>query len=225
MTFNLAAPEGFRGLDPNKPLETYTRNLTHWRQDGATYFVTFNLADALPSPKKAKLESMRRQWERQNPPPRDEKTWTEYARILFRSVEKWMDAGYGACWFRREPYRNELHRSILHFHQQRYEIGCFVIMANHCHLVIRPFESIKLEEEIGSMKSVTANFINKRERSKGPVWHQESYDRIIRDEEHLYRVVQYIGSNPRRAGIPEQDWHRWINPQWRAANWDFHDSK
>lgn len=101
----------------------------------------------------------------------------------------------------------------------------FVSANQPLHLVIRPFESIKLEEEIGSMKSVTANFINKREWSKGPVWHQESYDRIIRDEEHLYRVVQYIGSNPRRAGISEQDWHRWINPDWQAVHWDFRDSK
>jgi REP element-mobilizing transposase RayT len=223
MTFNLKPPPGFRGLDPNKPLKIYKRNLPHWRQVGATYFVTFNLADALPGPKKAQLKSMRREWERQNPPPRNEKTWTEYARTVFRAVEKWMDAGYGACWFRLEPYAQELHRSILHFHQQRYEIGCFVIMANHCHLVIRPFESIELEDEIGSMKSVSANFINKRERLDGQVWQQESYDRIIRDEEHLYRVVQYIGLNPHRAGLREQDWHRWINPQWQAAGWTFHD--
>ena len=225
MTFNLAAPEGFRGLDPNKPLETYTRNLSHWRQDGATYFVTFNLADALPGPKKAELESMRREWERQNPPPRDEKTWTEYARSVFRTVEKWMDAGYGACWFAREPYRSELHRSILHFNHQRYEIGCFVIMANHCHLVMRPFDSVKLEKEIGSIKSITASFINEREQLEGQVWQQESYDRVIRDEEHLYRVVQYIGSNPRRAGIRKENWHRWISPQWQAARWNFLDNE
>ena len=45
------APPGFRGLDPNKSLRIYTRHLPHWRQDGATYFVTFRLADSLPEAK------------------------------------------------------------------------------------------------------------------------------------------------------------------------------
>jgi hypothetical protein len=50
---------------------------------------------------------------------------------------------------------------------------------------------------------------------------KEVYDRIIRDEEHLYRVVQYIGANPRRAGIAPELWHRWINPVWQSVGWDF----
>ena len=223
MTFNLHAPPGFRGLDPDKPLEIYTRNLPHWRQAGATYFVTFNLDDALPRPKKEELRSMRREWEHQNPPPRDESTWTQYAKTVFAKVEKWMDAGCGQCWFRHLNYAEELQRTILHNHTQSYQIGCFAILGNHCHLIIRPFDAIELEKEIGSMKSVTAHFINKREQLEGQLWQQESYDRIIRDEEHLYRVVQYIGANPRRAGLPLNEWHRWINPEWKALGWDFND--
>jgi len=223
MTFNLAPPPGFIGCDPDKPIETYTRNLPHWRQDGATYFVTFNLADALPESKKGELRSLRREWEHKHPPPRDEAAWTEFAKTVFRTVEKWMDAGYGKCWFRQPQYAAELHRSILHLHNKRYEIGCFVIMGNHSHLVIRPFDGVELESEIGSIKSVTARFINRREGHQGTIWQQESYDRIIREEEHLYRVVQYIGSNPRRARIPTADWKRWINPEWKAKGWDFHD--
>ena len=138
MSFNLAAPPGFRGLDPALPLRIYERNLPHWRQNGATYFATFNLADALPRDKRDELAAMRREWERRFPPPRDERTWTEYAKTVFQQVEKWMDAGYGRCWFRQPECAAELHRAILHFHEQRYDVGCFVIMANHCHLVMRP---------------------------------------------------------------------------------------
>ena len=39
---------GFQPFDTRKPLRLYRRNLPHWRQDGATYFVTFRLDDALP---------------------------------------------------------------------------------------------------------------------------------------------------------------------------------
>ena len=225
MTFNLDPPPGFRGLDPSRPVHIYTRNLPHWRQDGATYFVTFNLADALPGPKKNELKSMRRDWEQRYPLPRDEAAWTEYAKSVFRQVEKWMDAGYGKAWFRSKEYADELQRTILHYHEQRYEIGCFVIMANHSHLVIRPFQTSQLENEIKAMKNISARFINKRESLDGALWQQESYDRIIRDEEHLYRVVQYIGANPRRAGMPRESWRRWINPNWQANGWDFDDEK
>jgi REP element-mobilizing transposase RayT len=221
MTWNLAPPPGFRGFDPAAPLKIYTRNLPHWRQDGATYFVTFNLADALPREKRDELNALRREWERRFPKPRDEKAWTEYAKTLFRQAEKWMDAGYGECWFRQPRYAAELQRSILHLHEQHYEIGCFVIMANHCHLVIRPLPGFELEVEIGSIKNVTALFVNRYESLTGPLWQQEAYDRIVRDAEHLYRVVQYIGANPCRAGIPAEEWHRWINPRWQAAGWDF----
>jgi len=225
MTFNLDPPPGFRGLDPHRPVKIYTRSLPHWRQDGATYFVTFNLADALPGAKKNELTAMRREWELRHPPPRDEATWTAYAKTVFEKVEKWMDCGYGRCWFREPKYAAELERAILHFHDQRYEIGCFAIMANHCHLVIRPFDSHELEGEVGSMKSVTTQFVNRAEALSGDLWQQESYDRIIRDEEHLYRVVQYVGTNPRRAGLPRKSWRRWINPGWKTLGWGFREEE
>jgi len=141
---------------------------------------------------------MRRDWERRYPAPRDEKTWTQYAKIVFRQVEKWMDAGYGKCWLRDKSCAAELQRSLLHY-----------------------LDSIQLEEEIGAIKRVTARFINQRERNGGALWQQEAYDRIIRDEEHLYKVVQYVGANPERAGIPKNDWRRWVNPEWQVQGWDF----
>ena len=101
MTVNLPPPPNFRGLDPDLPVRRYERHLPHWRQAGATYFATFHLADALPANKLRQLESMRREWEHRYPPPRDEDTWTEYARTIFRFVEIAMDAGFGSCWLSR----------------------------------------------------------------------------------------------------------------------------
>lgn len=43
-TFNLAAPPGFRGLHPDLPIRINHRHLPHWPQNGATYAVTFRLA-------------------------------------------------------------------------------------------------------------------------------------------------------------------------------------
>ncbi len=201
----------------------YERHLPHWRQAGATYFATFNLADALPAAKQNELRSMRRDWEAKHPSPRTEAECFKYAQTVFRKVEKWMDAGFGKCWFGQAKYADELQRSLLHFHGRQYEMGCFVIMANHCHLVIRPFEAFQLENILGAVKRTTGWFVNEHEGQTGSLWQEECYDRIIRDEEHLYRVVQYIGRNPKNAGIPQAHWRRWMSPAWQAAGWDFVD--
>ncbi len=94
-------------------------------------------------------------------------------------------------------------------------------MPNHCHLVIRPFDGADLEELIGGMKSVTARHITTALKQHGDLWQQESYDRIIRNTEHLHRVIQYIGRNPAQAGLPQSTWFRWIDPSWQQAGWDF----
>ena len=97
--FNLAAPPGFRGLDRHLPFRRYERHLPHWRQDGATYFVTFRLADALPQEKLDFLRRVRAEWERTHPPPRSEQDWTAFAKQYTEHVERWTDEGHGACWF------------------------------------------------------------------------------------------------------------------------------
>jgi hypothetical protein len=74
------------------------------------------------------------------------------------------------------------------------------------------------------MKGVTARHINTAFGTNGALWEEESYDRIVRDEEHLWLVIQYIGRNPRLAGLAhEAEWRRWIHPAWSAAGWGFRD--
>src|SRR5262249_5628720 len=102
-SFHLPPPPGFRGLDPNTPLTMYHPNLPHWRQQGATYCVTFRLADALPQAKLAQLRAWRNQWERTHPPPRSERAWQDYARQFTQHTEAWLDEGYGECVFRSPP--------------------------------------------------------------------------------------------------------------------------
>jgi putative transposase len=59
--WNLAIPPGFQGLRENLDLKVYMRHLPHWRQDGATYYVTFRLADSLPQSKLDELAGLRKE--------------------------------------------------------------------------------------------------------------------------------------------------------------------
>lgn len=219
----LDPPPGFRGLNPNKPIRKYIRHLPHWRQDGAYYAVTFRLADSLPKEKLDLLKSMRREWELKFPEPRSEQAWEDYARSVTNRVNEWLDQGAGECHFKNSAFADNLERSILHFQNEHYHVACYVVMPNHCHLILCPFQGHELEKVIGKIKGVSSRFVNRELGRKGDLWQQESFDRIIRDEMHLYNAIQYVGNNPRIANLPPSQWYRWIDPSWESLQWGFRD--
>jgi len=221
--FNLLAPPDFRGLDEHLPLKVYHRHLPHWRQDGATYFVTFRLADSLPQVKVRELQEMRREWEAKHNGPRKDADWEEFTRAVAIKAERCLDEGYGSCHLRQPTFARLLADALVHFNHRRYFTSCYVVMPNHCHLIVKPFAGFELEEILGKCKGYVARQINLAIGHRDAIWQEESFDRIIRDEEHLYRVIQYIGRNPRVAGIERDKWIRWIDPSWQAAGWDFVD--
>jgi REP element-mobilizing transposase RayT len=222
--FNLSPPPGFRGFDPDRPVSVCYRHLPHWRQEGATYFVTFRLADALPRDKLQYLKRLREEWERSHRPPRSEEAWKAYARSVTNAAERWLDEGYGACHFRDRRWCDELRERLHHFQDQRYLLSCWAIMPNHCHAVIKPFEGYRLEILLGAMKGVAARHIQRALGVTGTLWEEECYDRIVRDEEHLWHVIQYIGRNPRTAGLAaEATWRLWVHPDWEAAGYRFRE--
>ncbi len=54
----------FRPFNPNADVKVYLRNLPHWRQQGATYFVTFRQADSIPKSVLAEWLDIRQRWYR-----------------------------------------------------------------------------------------------------------------------------------------------------------------
>jgi putative transposase len=67
--WNLQPPPGFQGLREDLRLTVYEQILPHWRQDRATYFVTFRLDDSLPQSKLRELEFFMAEWQRRHPQP------------------------------------------------------------------------------------------------------------------------------------------------------------
>jgi len=225
--WNLPPPPGFQGLHPDKPVTMYERNLPHWRQAGATYFVTFRLGDSLPQGKLRELERFRIEWERNHPPPRDSEALDELAREMFRQIERWLDQGYGQCELKQPALADFITNAMHHFDGSRYELGAYVVMPNHVHLIVRPADAKEdaLELILKSWKQFSARKINAATRSRGTLWQQESFDRIIRDEDHLYRTLQYIGRNPDKAGLRRESCPRWVRPEWELLGWRFEDPR
>jgi hypothetical protein len=172
--FHLPPPPDFHGLDPYKPLTVYRRHLPHWRQEGATYFVTFRLADALPHEKLLHLQALRKQWEATHPPPRRDSDWRDYAREVTRHAERWLDEGHGECVFHDPEFARILADALVRFQDQRYFTSCFAILPNHCHVVMRPLEGHSLETSLGACKGYVAHEVNCRRGGSGPLWQDES---------------------------------------------------
>jgi len=251
-TWGLPAPPGFQGLHPDLPLTHYLRHLPHWRQMGATYFFTFRLADSLPQEKLRELELLREQWRRAGGTDRRSVLHTkgrtvrrpilqakdgtdrrsvlqleeDFAREVMQQVEVWLDQGLGKCWLQSPSLRHIVIDALHYFDGERYELDCYVIMPNHVHGIIRPLHPSEypLEKILQGRKLKTGIEINRALLRQGKLWQEESFDRIIRDEEHLWRCAQYIGRNPKMAGLPESRCTRWIRPSWEKCGWKFVDT-
>jgi len=234
-TWNRPAPPGFQGLREDLPLRVYWRHLPHWRQHGATYFVTFRLADSLPQSKLRELELIKRVWAQKHgiagadyqSALRDHRIprahWQALTRTVVAKVEGWLDEGMGKCWMNRAEVSRIVEESFHHVDDDQCELGCYVLMPNHVHAIIRPLhsETLPLEKVLQSRKRRTSREINARLGRSGPLWQEESFDRIIRDEEHLYRCIQYVGRNPDKTGLPPGQFRRWVRPSWESLGWKF----
>jgi putative transposase len=222
-TFEREPPAGFQGLRLDLPITFYSRHLPHWRQAGATYFVTFRLNDALPPEVLDELKELRKNWELKCPHPRSEKQWEDYARTVTLRSEACLDQGYGGCPFRDSGNAELLRNALTYYQQTRCFVSCLTVMPNHAHAIMKPHKGFPLEQTLKLMKGYVSRIINLKNQTKGSQWEQESYDRIIRDCQHLDAVIQYIGRNGTRAGLPQDQYIRWIDPSWQATGWEFNE--
>ena len=203
-------PPGFRGLAPDKPVTVYRRHLPHWRQEGATYYVTFRLADSLPATKLAELRCDREAWRNRCPNPSD-KDQEELLRSQMEKMEAWLDEGHGSCILKRGEFAQVVEDCLRFFDAERYALFSATIMSNHVHACVKPQGKWELDAVLKGWKSVSSRQINPVLGRKGRLWQDESYDRIVRDTQHLRRVVKYIEANPKQAGVEARCW---TTPMW-----------
>ena len=84
-----------------------------------------------------------------------------------------------------------------------YELGAYVVMPNHVHLLIRPL--IAPDRLLRSLKGATARAANLQlGRTGEPFWQKESYDHWVRNGDEFSRIRAYIENNPVKAGFVER---------------------
>ena len=53
-------------------------------------------------------------------------------------------------------------------------------------------------------------------RRAGPLWQRDYFDRLIRDEAHLGRVLRYIRNNPTKAKLRAEEYTLWESERAQA---------
>ncbi len=189
--------------DCSHEIEWYSRGyLPHRDRHGLLQSLTFRLADSLPQSKLKQLEQ-------------DLQCSAEIRRDIEKRkrIEQWLDAGMGCCALGHPLAADCVQNALLHFDGQRYRLISWVIMPNHIHVLVDPAEPIS--KTIQAWKSVTARWLSKHNEQLGlgipnpkHVWMREYWDRFIRDEKHLQSTIDYIHSNPVKAGLCREmeDW-------------------
>ena len=206
----IRVPEDVSYFDERKALHIHTRNLPHWRQEGATYFVTFRQIDSIPV---AVWEQMKREAEAWN--QRIEAAiqqhgarpfslaceWEAFQRSQWIQAERTADECHGSCVFRDAVVRQIMSDALTFFEGQRHFMHAFVVMPNHVHLLVTPMSGWSLDKITQSWKGCTAREINGDLGRPGALWQQESFDRIGRNPAHFERIVRYIDNNPAKARL------------------------
>ena len=198
------------GLDPCLPVDIRQGSyLPHWTQEGATYAVNFRLFDSLPA------ETLR-QWlaERDDILKTAARTGRDLSdeerqRLLelhSAKIEKWLDAGHGSCWLKDERIARLVRDALAHFDGSRYDLFAWCVMPNHVHAVVRPAAGHALSEIMHSWKSFTVKKANALLDRTGEFWQAEYFDHLVRDEDDFRKQVNYVLTNPARAGLTNWPW-------------------
>jgi REP element-mobilizing transposase RayT len=154
--------------------------LTHFDSQETIQFVTFRLADSLP---RHAIERIRMQKE------------------VLQHLDHELDTGLGVCWLSRSEIASLVEAALFHFDGQRYRLLAWCLMPNHVHVVVEMLDGHSLSKVIWSWKSFTAKQANIALRRSGPFWDVDYFDRYMRNEEHLYRTIEYVEQNPVKAGL------------------------
>jgi REP element-mobilizing transposase RayT len=202
--------------------------LPHVKREGASYFVTFRLADSLPKEALLKLlaergERLERFYARQaaakksgatSPEPEIE----EIERDYFRKLEADLDKGRGECRLNQPGIAGLVADALRFFADERYRLDAWVVMPNHVHAVLWPMPNQTLSGIVQSWKRYTAREANKRLNRTGETfWQPEAFDHWIRNDEEHARCCHYVMNNPVKAGLcaAPEDW-KWSSA-WRGT--------
>jgi putative transposase len=195
-------------------------SLPHWYQPGVTYFVTFRTEDSVPQTLLQSWYGRRDAWLLKHGIDPTRRDWrlklralpdleAEFNAQFTREFMEYLDRGLGECVLRKPAVAQIVEDNLRHFDGDRYQLGDFVVMPNHVHLLACLIGATEIEAQCTSWKHYTAGKINKAIGRQGRFWQEESFDHLVRSEEQFENLQKYIAENPRKAGLKVGEYLHW----------------
>jgi REP element-mobilizing transposase RayT len=182
--------------------------LPHWEKEEGLYFITFHLADSLPPralhemvERNRILAAAKRTGARLTPAQE-----VFAAKYNPKQIEEYFDRGIGECLLKDPRVAEATAQALRFWHGKRYRLVAWCIMPNHVHVVCRFLPGQDLPDVVKSWKGYSAREANRILNRRGAIWRREYYDRLIRGDGEFHRAVQYVLSNPERAGLKNWSW-------------------
>jgi REP element-mobilizing transposase RayT len=189
--------------------------LPHWEKESGTYFLTFRLSDSLPKSVLVQIEFAKQNIVRTAVQMGRELSSDErnqLARLSSTRIERYLDAGRGACHLSNPAIAELVREALLHFEERRYRLFAWCIMPNHVHVVAKFFPGNSLSAVLHSWKSYTAKRAKDLLEIDGRFWQREYYDHLLDTEAEFERAVAYVVANPPKAGLGNWPWV-WVRGQ------------
>ncbi len=111
---------------------------------------------------------------------------------------------------RRVPLPCEARQVVLdtcrYWHRTRLLLHLVCVMPDHVHALMEPLrlpagDYYNLSTLLHSIKSYSVHAVNNLMNRTGPLWEEESWDHLIRDEAEYAETWTYIVNNPVKAGL------------------------
>ncbi len=203
-------------LDRKQPIaKSFRGDLPHWHQDEVMQFVTFRLADSLPQSVLTALQERDSEFVEKHPGEWTPEVLAEYRSLMSRSEENYLHQGYGCSVFRHPQFRKIFIDSLMRGDSLSYTVFAYVVMPNHVHILLQPYEDVRVNDIIGRIKQFTSNRINKELGKTGTLWQREMFDRLVRSEDEFLRYVEYIRENPKN--LKEGEFEVYVKPGAEAS--------
>ena len=87
-----------------------------------------------------------------------------------------------------------------------YSLYAAVIMPDHAHMVLRPANGVELSRIMKGSKGATGRKINLMRGMVGNLWQDESWDRVLRNQEEFDEKVEYCMNNAVKKGLVADAW-------------------
>ncbi len=197
------------------------RRLPHWDVDDGTYFVTTCLDGSIPAQGLVELYRYRAELDgRAKPNDLSGHDWElRKHKLLFARFDEVIDTRPAVRHLADSTAADIVRSAFYHFAGDRYDLLAFVVMPSHVHWVFHPRaawvatlgehpKQTPRERIVKSIKGYTARRCNLYLGTHGTFWQDEAYDHVVRDDEELLRIIEYVEYNPVKAGLVSrpEDW-------------------